>query len=176
MPRDVSEKSKRSLTGDRKSGLDSASKPQPRRVAAPSMHSGHLETTVPRMPYSNFRDRVSRTPEVVEKAEAPESHRLLVSPWVSRRHGEATTPEGQDVSWQHLWSQLIAILRVISSRKLSSCRRGVVPRAASAATGLVPVWGLPHLLPFCPGLGCLPRADSPLRPSSRLLVYTQATV
>lgn len=62
VPRDVSEKSKRSLAGDRKSGLYSASKAQPRRVAAPSMHSGHLETTVPRMPYSNFRDRVSRTP------------------------------------------------------------------------------------------------------------------
>ena len=60
----------RSMVGDRKSGFYS-------KLASFSLARGlhpapgHLETTIPRMLSSNFRDPVRRSPEVVEKAEAP---------------------------------------------------------------------------------------------------------
>lgn len=88
--REVSEKLQRSLAGDRKRRFYSEAV----SLSLASTHSGLLETTVPRMPYSYFRDWVGRTSEVVEKAEAPESDRLPGLLKVLRRHGEATTPEG----------------------------------------------------------------------------------
>lgn len=47
---------------------------------------------------SNFQDPVLPTPEVVEKADVPNSVSAVVS-LVCCHHGEATAPEGQDVSW-----------------------------------------------------------------------------
>lgn len=80
------------MVRDRKSGF--FSKPASLRLAR-CLHPapGHLETTIPRMLTSNFRDSVSQAPEVVERAEAPESVSAEVSS-LRRHHGEATAPEG----------------------------------------------------------------------------------
>lgn len=87
----------RSMVGDGKSGFYSKAASLSLALCLhPAL--GHLETTIPRMLSSNFRDPVSRAPEVVVKAKAPESLLAVVSS-VCCHHGEATAPERQDVSW-----------------------------------------------------------------------------
>lgn len=58
------------MVGDRKSGFYSKSASLSLALCLRPA-TGHLETTIPRMLSSNFRDPVRRAPEVVEKAEAP---------------------------------------------------------------------------------------------------------